>query len=61
MSRATILFSGPDRPGLVARLSGFFYELGLNILEASNFTDLHSERGARAEQSESEENSEWDE
>jgi formyltetrahydrofolate deformylase len=47
MSRATILFSSPDRPGLVARLSGFFYELGLNIIEASNYTDLHGERGAR--------------
>jgi formyltetrahydrofolate deformylase len=47
MSRATILFSGPDRPGLVARLSGFFAELGLNILEASNYTDLHGARGAR--------------
>src|SRR5688572_28449292 len=47
MSSATILFSAPDRPGLVARLSGFFYELGLNIIEASNYTDVHSERGAR--------------
>ena len=47
MSRGAILFSAPDRPGLVARLSGFFYELGLNILEASNYTDLHGERGAR--------------
>jgi formyltetrahydrofolate deformylase len=44
---ATVLFSAPDHPGLVARLSGFFYELGLNILEASNFTDLHGERGPR--------------
>ncbi|GAC1537782.1 MAG: formyltetrahydrofolate deformylase [Polyangiales bacterium] len=44
---ATILFSAPDRPGLVARLSGFFYEIGLNILSASNFTDVHGERGAR--------------
>ena len=44
---ATILFSAPDRPGLVARLSGFFYELGLNIASASNFTDEHGERGAR--------------
>jgi formyltetrahydrofolate deformylase len=44
---ATILFSAPDRPGLVARLSGFFYELGLNILSATNFTDVHGERGAR--------------
>lgn len=47
MSRATILFSSPDRPGLVARLSSFFFELGLNILEASNYTDLHGERGSR--------------
>jgi formyltetrahydrofolate deformylase len=46
-THATILFSAPDRPGLVARLSGFFYELGLNILAASNFTDVHGERGAR--------------
>ena len=44
---ATILFSAPDRPGLVARLSGFFYELGLNILSATNFTDVHGERGPR--------------
>jgi formyltetrahydrofolate deformylase len=47
MSRATLLFSSPDRPGLVARLSGFFFELGLNIVEASNYTDLHGERGPR--------------
>lgn len=47
MSRATILFSSPDRPGLVAKLSGFFSDLGLNILEASNYTDLFGERGAR--------------
>src|SRR5262249_5702238 len=47
MSRGTILFSSPDRPGLVARLSGFFYDLGLNILEASNYPDRHGERGAR--------------
>ena len=44
MSRATILFSAPDRPGLVARLSGFFYELALNITEASNYTDQASAR-----------------
>jgi formyltetrahydrofolate deformylase len=47
MTRATILFSAPDRSGLVARLSGFFSDLGLNILEASNYTDLHGERGSR--------------
>jgi len=47
MTRATILFASPDRPGLVARLSGFFAELGLNILEASNYTELHGDSGAR--------------
>ena len=47
MTRATILFAGPDRPGLVARLSGFFYERSLNILEASNYTDLYSGSAAR--------------
>jgi formyltetrahydrofolate deformylase len=46
-THATILFSAPDRAGLVARLSGFFYELGLNIHSASNFTDVHGERGPR--------------
>ncbi len=44
---ATFLVSAPDQAGLVARLSGFFYELGLNILDASNHTDLHAERGPR--------------
>jgi formyltetrahydrofolate deformylase len=44
---ATLLFSAPDRSGLVARLSGFFAELGLNIVDASNFTDVHGERGPR--------------
>jgi formyltetrahydrofolate deformylase len=45
--QAAFLFSAPDQPGLVARLSGFFYGLGLNIVDASNHTDPHSERGAR--------------
>jgi formyltetrahydrofolate deformylase len=44
---ATFLVSSPDQPGLVARLSGFFYELGLNILDASNYSDVHAEAGAR--------------
>ena len=44
---ATLLFLAPDRSGLVARLSGFFAELGLNIVDASNFTDVHGERGPR--------------
>jgi formyltetrahydrofolate deformylase len=41
MPRATFLVSAPDQPGLVARLSGFFYQLALNITESSN----HSEEG----------------
>ncbi len=44
---ATLLVSASDQPGLVARLSGFFYEHGLNILDASNHTDVHAEGGAR--------------
>ena len=44
---ATFLVAAPDQPGLVARLSGFFYELALNILDASNHTDVHAEGGAR--------------
>lgn len=43
MPRATFLVSAPDQPGLVARLSGFFFERRLNIVDASN----HSEAGAR--------------
>jgi formyltetrahydrofolate deformylase len=42
---ATFLLSAPDRPGLVARLAGFFSELGLNILDASNHTELLTEEG----------------
>lgn len=44
---ATFLVAAPDQPGLVARLSGFFYELSVNILDASNHTDLHAEAGPR--------------
>jgi len=33
---ATFLVSAPDQPGLVARFAGFFYELGVNILDSSN-------------------------
>ncbi len=47
VSSATYLVSAPDQPGLVARLSGFFYELGLNILDASNHTDVHAEGAPR--------------
>ncbi|MCX5745825.1 MAG: formyltetrahydrofolate deformylase [Proteobacteria bacterium] len=33
---ATFLLSAPDQPGLVARFAGFFWELGLNIVDSSN-------------------------
>ena len=46
MVRATFLVTAPDQPGLVARLAGFFYGLGLNILDASNHSDLWAEGGA---------------
>jgi len=45
--KATFLFSSPDQPGLVARLSGFFFERGINIVDASNHTDAWAEGGAR--------------
>jgi formyltetrahydrofolate deformylase len=45
--RAIFLVAAPDQPGLVARLAGFFSEAGLNILDASNHTDLPEEGGAR--------------
>jgi len=45
--RATFLFSAPDQPGLVARLAGFFYELGLNIVDAGNHTDPYAEGAPR--------------
>lgn len=37
--RAFFLVSAPDQPGLVARLSGFFFQLGLNIVDASNHSE----------------------
>ncbi|HTJ81575.1 MAG TPA: formyltetrahydrofolate deformylase [Polyangiaceae bacterium] len=36
MASAIFLVSAPDQPGLVARFAGFFYELGLNIVDSSN-------------------------
>jgi formyltetrahydrofolate deformylase len=42
---ATFLFSSPDQPGLVAQLAGFFFELGLNIVDASNHTDPLAQNG----------------
>jgi formyltetrahydrofolate deformylase len=40
LNRATFLVAAPDQPGLVARLAGFFYALGLNILDAGNHSDV---------------------
>jgi len=34
--QAVFQVSTPDRPGLVARFAGFFFELGVNILDASH-------------------------
>ena len=45
-ARAIFLVAAPDQPGLVARLAGFFYDLRLNILDASNHSDLHAESGS---------------
>lgn len=44
---ATFLVAAPDQPGLVARLAGFFYGAGLNIVDASNHTDPLAEGGPR--------------
>jgi formyltetrahydrofolate deformylase len=44
-ARATFLIASPDGPGLVARLAGFFSELGLNIIDASNHTEVFTESG----------------
>ncbi|MGZ3447998.1 MAG: formyltetrahydrofolate deformylase [Polyangiales bacterium] len=43
--RAIFLVSAPDQPGLVARLSGFFFRLGLNIVDASNHSESSFEEG----------------
>ena len=44
---ATFLVAAPDQSGLVARLAGFFYQAGLNIVDASNHTDVYVEEGPR--------------
>ena len=44
---ATFLVAAPDQPGLVARLAGFFYGAGLNIVDASNHTDPEADGGPR--------------
>jgi formyltetrahydrofolate deformylase len=45
VAQATFLVSAPDQPGLVARFAGFFYELGLNIVDSSN----HASRDAASD------------
>jgi formyltetrahydrofolate deformylase len=40
VARATFLVAAPDQPGLVARLAGFFYALGLNIIDSGNHSDV---------------------
>ncbi len=44
---ATFLVAAPDQPGLVARLAGFFFAAGLNIVDASNHTDALADGGPR--------------
>ncbi len=44
---ATFLVAAADQPGLVARLAGFFYGAGLNIIDASNHTDVYVDGGAQ--------------
>jgi formyltetrahydrofolate deformylase len=44
---ATFLITAPDQPGLVARFAGFFYDAGLNIVDASNHTDAFTDDGPR--------------
>ena len=46
-ANAVFLVAARDQPGLVARLAGFFYQRGLNILDASNHTDLYAENAPR--------------
>jgi formyltetrahydrofolate deformylase len=47
MKLTTFLVAARDQPGLVARLAGFFADLGLNIVDASNHTDAHVAGGPR--------------
>jgi formyltetrahydrofolate deformylase len=44
--RATFNVTAPDQPGLVARLAGFFFDRKLNIVDATNHTDVDVEGGA---------------
>jgi formyltetrahydrofolate deformylase len=47
LPRATFLFAARDQPGLVARLAGFFYELGLNIVDGSDHVEAGEADNAR--------------
>ena len=40
---AIYLVSAPDRPGLVGLIGGFFFERGINIVEAANHSDSDDE------------------
>ena len=44
MKKFTLLISCIDRPGIVATVSSFLYETGLNILESNQFGDLKTGR-----------------
>ena len=44
MKKFTLLISCIDRPGIVAIVSSFLYETGLNILESNQFGDLKTRR-----------------
>ncbi|MDD3446739.1 MAG: ACT domain-containing protein, partial [Zavarzinia sp.] len=45
MSNAAILtLSCPDRPGIVARVSTYLFDAGVNILEAHQFDDIETGR-----------------
>jgi formyltetrahydrofolate deformylase len=46
-AQATFLLTAPDQPGLVARVAGFFFELGLNILDSSNHASTTAGGDAR--------------
>ena len=39
-----LTLSCPDRPGITARVTGFLYENGGNVLEAQQFNDRESDR-----------------
>jgi formyltetrahydrofolate deformylase len=40
---ATFLVTAPDQPGIVARVAGFFFDLGLNIIDSSNHASRSEE------------------